>query len=152
MNHKVFLISALFRQLVLQLISAFSTSLGPGWGLVGKRWYFCPWQKFVPRNVSFTVIHQSLNFLVVLCVSHSVVSNCLWLHRLQPARLLCPWNSPGKNTGVGCHYLLHGASPLNLGLLHCRRIPYCLSYQGRQKFLVEDLNNQNYSHGFGLGL
>ena len=27
-------------------------------------------------------------------------------HRRQPARLLCPWDSPGKNTGVGCHSLL----------------------------------------------
>ena len=26
----------------------------------------------------------------------------------EPARLLCPWNLPGKNTGVGCHYLLQG--------------------------------------------
>ena len=25
---------------------------------------------------------------------------------LQPTRLLCPWDSPGKNTGVGCHFLL----------------------------------------------
>ena len=31
--------------------------------------------------------------------SHSVVSNSLWPHGLQPARFLCPWNSPGKNTG-----------------------------------------------------
>ena len=28
------------------------------------------------------------------------------LHRRQPTRLLCPWDSPGKNTGVGCHFLL----------------------------------------------
>ena len=28
-------------------------------------------------------------------------------HGLQPTRLLCPWDSPGKNTGVGCHVLLH---------------------------------------------
>ena len=27
-------------------------------------------------------------------------------HGLQPTRLLCPWNAPGKNTGVGCHFLL----------------------------------------------
>jgi len=27
-------------------------------------------------------------------------------HRWQPARLLCPWDSPGKNTGVGCHFFL----------------------------------------------
>ena len=39
-------------------------------------------------------------------LSRSVVSDSLPPHRLQPARLLCPWNSPGKNTGVGCHFLL----------------------------------------------
>ena len=38
--------------------------------------------------------------------SHSVVSNSLWPHGLQPSRLLCPWDSPGKSTGVGCHFLL----------------------------------------------
>ena len=40
---------------------------------------------------------------------------------------------PGKNTGVGCHFLLQGIFPtqeLNLGLLHCRQILYCLSYKG----------------------
>ena len=33
-----------------------------------------------------------------------VIQSCLtlWPHGLQPARFLCPWNSPGKNTGVGC--------------------------------------------------
>ena len=48
---------------------------------------------------------------------------------LQPARVLCPWNSPGKNTGVDCHALLQGIFPtqgLNLALLHCRRILYHL--------------------------
>ena len=29
-------------------------------------------------------------------------------HRWQPTRLLCPWDSPGKNTGVGCHFLFQG--------------------------------------------
>ena len=28
-------------------------------------------------------------------------------HKLQPTKLLCPWNSPKRNTGVGCHFLLH---------------------------------------------
>ena len=32
-------------------------------------------------------------------------------HGLQPTRLLCPWDSPGKNTGVGCHFLLQGNLP-----------------------------------------
>ena len=38
----------------------------------------------------------------------------VWLllpHRLQPARLLCPWDFPGKNNGVGCHFLLQGNLP-----------------------------------------
>ena len=45
----------------------------------------------------------------------------------------CPWDFPGKNTGVGCHSLLQGISltqGLNLGPLHCRQILYHLSYQG----------------------
>ena len=40
--------------------------------------------------------------------------SCLTLwdpQRLQPARLLCPWNSPGKNTGMGSHALLQGIFP-----------------------------------------
>ena len=37
--------------------------------------------------------------------SRSVVSNPQWPHGLQPTRLLCPWDFPGKSTGVGCHRL-----------------------------------------------
>ena len=33
-------------------------------------------------------------------------------HRRQPTRLLCPWDSPGKNTGVGCHFLLQWSGML----------------------------------------
>ena len=37
-----------------------------------------------------------------------LLQSCLTLrpHRQQPTRLPCPWDSPGKNTGVGCHFLL----------------------------------------------
>ena len=35
------------------------------------------------------------------------MSNSVWPHRQQPTRLPRPWDSPGKNTGVGCHFLLH---------------------------------------------
>ena len=40
------------------------------------------------------------------CYVTSVVSDSVWPHRRQPARLPHPWDSPGKNTGVGCHFLL----------------------------------------------
>ena len=36
----------------------------------------------------------------------SVVSDSVPPHGLQPTRLLRPWDSPGKSTGVGCHFLL----------------------------------------------
>ena len=47
--------------------------------------------------------------------SCSVVSDSSQPCGLHPARLLCPWDSPGKNTGVGCHSLLQGIF-LTLGL------------------------------------
>ena len=42
----------------------------------------------------------------VLCLVASVMSNSLQCGGLPPAMLLCPWDSSGKNTGVGCHFLL----------------------------------------------
>ena len=70
--------------------------------------------------------------IYLTCVSRSVVSDSLRPHGLQPARLLCLWNSPGKNTGVDCHSLLQRnfqTQGLNSGLLHCREVLYCLSYR-----------------------
>ena len=69
-------------------------------------------------------------------VSHSVMSNSLQPHGLQPSRLLYPWNSPSKNPGVDCCFLLQGIFPTqgsNVGLLHCRQLLYCLSRQGSLK-------------------
>ena len=59
---------------------------------------------------------------LLLLFSHSVLSDSLQPHGLQPTRLLCLWNSPGKNTGVSCCFLLQGIFPTqgsNPGLLHC---------------------------------
>ena len=49
-------------------------------------------------------------------------------------------DSPGKNTGVGCHSLLQGIFPIqgsNLVLLHCRQILYHLSHKGRPPIYVK---------------
>ena len=54
-------------------------------------------------------------------------------HELQPTRLLCPWDSPGKNTGVGCHALFQGIFPTqgsNLCLVHWQVGSLPLSHQG----------------------
>ena len=55
------------------------------------------------------------------------------------ARLLCLWNLPGKNTGVGCCSLLQGIFPnqgLNQGLVHSRQILYHLSRQKSSDLVV----------------
>ena len=60
-------------------------------------------------------------YLLLFCCVCSVVSDTLRPHGLEPARLLCPWDFPGKNTEVGCHFLLQGiflTQGSNLHLLH----------------------------------
>ena len=62
----------------------------------------------------------------------SIMSDSLWPYGLLPARLLCPWDSPGKNTGVGCHFLLPGiflAQGWNPHLLHWQANSLPLSHQ-----------------------
>ena len=44
-------------------------------------------------------------------VVHPVTQSCLTLCNPLVARLLCPWNFPSKNTGMGCHFFLRGSSP-----------------------------------------
>ena len=74
---------------------AFSTS-----GLIvasGPSW--------VSKGLSSVLLNTSM------CVSHSIMSDSLQPHGLEPTRLLCPWDSPGKNTGVGSYFLLQGNLP-----------------------------------------
>ena len=59
------------------------------------------WPKY--WSFSFSIIPTST---VCCCLVASVVSDSVRPHRRQLTRLPCPWDSPGKNTGVGCHFLL----------------------------------------------
>ena len=64
---------------------------------------------------------------ITICRRHDII------YILQIVRLLCPRNSPGKNTRVGSHSLLQGifqTQGLNSGPLHCRQFLYHLSHQG----------------------
>ena len=79
-------------------------------------------------------------------------------HRMWPAGLLCPWNSPGKNTEMGSHSFLQGiflTQGSRLGLLHCRQILYIwantyipstmLSYCNIQRWLIHREWSSSYS-------
>ena len=65
---------------------------------------------------------------------------------LEPARLLCPWDSPGKNTGIGCHAPLQrifptqGSSLHYLCLLHWQAGPLPLVPPGKPFFIVKGYN------------
>ena len=63
-----------------------------------------------------------LLFLLILWkvkgIVASVMSNSLRPHGLQPTKLLCPWNSPGKNTGVSCHTFLQWIFPTQVSSPH----------------------------------
>ena len=100
---------------------------------------FIWWLK--PKNITLFYIHFYLEMSISIymfkkksshicleaeSVSHSVVSDSA-THGVQSTRLLCPWNSLGKNTGVGCHSLLQGIFPIqgsNPSLLNCKQVLY----------------------------
>ena len=82
-------------------------------------------------------------------VSHWDVSDSLRSHGLQPTRLLCPWDSPGKNTGVSCHSLQQGIFPTkrsNLSLLNCRQSLYHPSHQGELSWCSGHLPDKTTAH------
>ena len=75
----------------------------------------------------FSYIERIIYSYIHICVCSVTRSDCFQPLRLLPARLLCPWNSPGKNTGVGCRFLLQGifqTQGSNLCL-------WCLLHSGR---------------------
>ena len=104
---------------------------------------------FPPPHISTSSLHhidKALNCRILdpeVLLLLFIHQSCLTL--LQPARLLCPWDFPGKNTGVGCPFLLQVIVPTqgwNSNLLHCRRDLYCCAT--RDFHILEYLTlNQN---------
>ena len=84
---------------------------------------------------NFYIIHSLSHLIYTIKKKKLVSQSCLTLPTSwsEATRLLCPWDFPGKNTGVGCHSLLQGFFLIqgsNPDLLHCRQIFYHLSHQG----------------------
>ena len=98
--------------------------------------------KWGPREQS----PNSSTHTACMCVlSYSVESDSLQPHRLQPARLLYPWNSPGKNTRVGCHFLLQRIFPTqgsNPHLLHWQADSLPLSHLGSPQLNIQSCKKQ----------
>ena len=65
-------------------------------------------------------------------------------HRRQPTRLPCPWDSPGKNTGVGCHFLLQCVKVESLSRVQLLGTPWTVAYQAPPSM---GLSRQEYCSG-----
>ena len=59
-------------------------------------------------HVTLKLKYFQWQYWAIVCCLVAKLSDSLWPDWLQPARLLCPWDFPGKDTGVGCHFLLQG--------------------------------------------
>ena len=112
------------------------TSLLRRWDFPGKSTGVgCPrllWRK--SHNISFKM-SVSISHYIVLKVKVKLLSHVRFFATqwTVSTRLLCPWNSPGKNIGMSCQSLIQGiflTQGSNLGLQHYRQILYCLSYLG----------------------
>ena len=115
---------------------------------------FKTFEDYLCNNTCILCLFNCIHCTDILCwagLHHSVVSDSSRPHRLQPTRLLRPWNFPGKGTGVSCHFLLQGIFPtqeLNLGLPHCRQTLYHLSHQGSSIIEISPISKSNLWSSF----
>ena len=109
---------------------------------------------------SLTSSHEviKLLFLPSLCVcAYSLSYVRLFATLWTLAILLCPWDSPGKSTGVGSHFILQGvfliqgSNPRLLCLLHCRQILYLLNHWGSPSLsLISIVGNKKVTDHWSL--
>jgi len=103
--------------------------------------HFCH-GKVCPLNYNFTEYLVFMSDTVdcccccCCCLVTSVVSDFVRSHRRQPTRLPRPWDSPGKNTGVGCHFLLQcmkwNVKVKSLSRVQLLATPWTAAYQAPQ--------------------
>jgi len=107
-------------------------------------WWECKLVQPLWRTVWRFPKRTKKRIAMCVCCSSVQLLSCVQLFATPwtiPTRILCPWNSPGKNTGVGSHSFLQGIFPtlgLNLGLPYFRQIFYHLSHQGSPDKLPYD--------------
>ena len=83
-------------------------------------------------------VYSVMRSFVVLCLVTQLCPTLCNPMNCNPPDSFVHGDSPGKNTGMGCHALLQGIFPTqgsNAGLLHCRWILYQLSHQGSPRIL-----------------
>ena len=122
------------------MLKLFQTYLGA----FTSSWFMCSFD-MVPFIIlkGISLVSSTKRCSRFTCISSALTVKWKWSRSVVsdsaaswtvPARLIHPWDFPAKSTGVGCHFLLQGiflTQGSNLGLLHCRQTPFCLSCKGR---------------------
>ena len=95
-------------------------------------WYHLPFH-LVPA------VHLVYLSIIMCLMASNTISESEVTGRVQLFTTPCQWDSLGKNTEVGCHFLLQRIFPTqgsNPGLPHCRQMLYHLSHQGKRVLLL----------------
>ena len=102
--------------------------------------HFCAW--LMPLTIlilrliveiKWTTIAVVHSFCCCCCLVTKSRLTVLWRHGLYPTKLLRPWDFPGRNTGMGCHFLLQGIfliQELSPSLLYWQAASVPLCHQG----------------------
>ena len=91
------------------------------WGALSP--YFClTSQMGALSEFLYPVLSSVWIWTLIFIATLWLPSDSLWPSELLPTRVLCPWDSPGKNTGVDCHALLKGILPTQGSNPHLLRL------------------------------
>ena len=92
--------------------------------------------EWIKKKMSILLYVYIYIYNVCMLRVQSIMSYFLQPYGLQPTKILCPWDSPSKNIGTGCHFLLQGIIATQvlslhlLHLLHCQEDLLALSHLG----------------------
>ena len=97
-----------------------------------------------------TLLLVSLTLLLIAAAA-KLLQSCLTLqpHRRQPTRLSHPWDSPGKNTGVGCHFLLQ-CMKVKREVAIKKIINHQFSFQSQRRVMPKNVQTTAYLHSFHM--
>ena len=103
----------------------------------------------VTFNFDYVLTWFNDNFALHEKLSCSIMCDSLRFDGLEPARLLHPWNFPGKSTGVGFHFLFQGLFPTqgwNPGLPHGGHMIFTLSHQESPQIYLTSVTTVSLIH------
>ena len=127
--------------------------IAPNWRQSKYQWVIKQIMEYSCNRILLNNTNKLLVYMTTFCCCLVTKSRLtlLWPYGLKTSRVLCLWDFPGKNTGVGCYFLLQGIFPtqgLNPSLLHWQADCLPLSHQCESiKYYIEwkKLDTKDYT-------